>query len=289
MKIINFIKQRKIIYIVTVILLLISFVAIFTKGFNLGPDFIGGTLFEIKLPEHVETNYIKMILKESDIQETDANHYIVKCHVLSEEEYNDKIVQLKEKFEKVEIVKNDTISGVIGAELFRQAILALVLALLGIIIYLTIRFELFFGIGGILSLLHDVIILLGIFSILEIQIGISFIAAILTIIGYSINDTIVIYDRIRENLKSPFYKNNSKEFIINKSITQTLGRSITTVVCVLIVLFSLYFLGTPSTHEFTLAMIIGTVIGMYSSIVVASPLWIDLSRRFTRKNFKKLQ
>ncbi|AMP20617.1 hypothetical protein AZF37_05005 [endosymbiont 'TC1' of Trimyema compressum] len=285
MKIINFMGKKKIIYIVTVVLLLASFIAMFTKGFNLGPDFAGGTLLEIKLSEHIATDDIKAIFKESDIQETEANHYIIKGSALSEEEYNNKMNQLKEKFGQIEVVKNDTVSGVIGSELSQKAILALALASLGIIIYLTIRFELFFGIGGILSSLHDIIVLLGIFALFQIQIGMSFIAAILTIVGYSINDTIVIYDRIRENLKVPSYQKDSKELIVNRSITQTLGRSITTVVCVLIVLISLYFLGSSSTHEFTLAMIIGTIIGMYSSIAVASPLWLDLSRKFSGKKF----
>ena len=283
MKVINFIGKKKIIYIATTVLLLLSFIVIFIKGFNLGPDFTGGTLLEIKLSEHIAIDDIKIIFKESYIQEAEADHYIIKGSVLSEEEYNNKINQLKEKFKKVEVIKNDTISGVVGAELSQKAILALVLASLGIVIYLTIRFELFFGIGGVVSLLHDIVVLLGIFALFQIQIGMSFIVAVLTIVGYSINDTIVIYDRIRENLKVPSYKKDSKELIVNRSISQTLGRSITTVFCILIVLFSLYFLGSSSTHEFILAIIIGTIIGTYSSIAVASPLWLDLSRKFSSK------
>ena len=129
MKIINFMGKKKIIYIVTVILLLASFAAIFVRGFNLGPDFAGGTLLEVRLSEHVATDDIKAIFTESDIQETEGNHYIIKGAALSEEDYNSKMSQLKEKFGEVEVV-----SGVVGAELSQKAILALLLASLGIII-----------------------------------------------------------------------------------------------------------------------------------------------------------
>lgn len=294
MKAINFMGKKKFIYIFSIFMILASLLSLGIKGFNLGTDFSGGTLLELKFEQTVTSEQIDAIIPGAQVQKMAENTFSIRTKTLSQEEFNKIEAQIQTDLGKVEVLKNDTVSGVVGNELTKNAALALILAGLIIVIYLSLRFELAFGLGGIFSLFHDIIIVLGIFSFFQLEIGMSFIAALLTIVGYSINDTIVIYDRIRENLKVPALSKESKASIVNISVTQTLGRSISTAVCVLLVLLSLYFLGGSSTKEFTLAMIIGTVFGAYSSIAVASPLWIDISNGIKkikdhRKNSKQVK
>jgi len=191
---------------------------------------------------------------------------------------------LEKEIGKLEILRSEKVGPTIGKELRRAGILALLIAIILMVIYITFRFEFKFALAAIGALIHDILVTLSIFSIFQLEINSSFIAAILTIFGYSINDTIVIFDRIRENLK----KAKKEELIplVNKSIKETLARSINTVVTTLFVLLALYFFGGETTKIFVLAMLIGITSGAYSSIFTASPLWVEFRTFGKSKNIK---
>lgn len=174
-----------------------------------------------------------------------------------------------------------TVSATVGKELAKNAIYALALAALGIIIYVAIRFEWRMGLGAIVSLLHDVFFIIVIFSMLRLEVDITFIAAVLTIVGYSINDTIVTFDRIRENIDRQEKITSKEELatIVNKSLRQTMGRSVNTVLTVIVVVIALIFLGAPSIQNFSIALLIGLITGIYSSICIAAQVWYSLKCR----------
>ena len=174
-----------------------------------------------------------------------------------------------------------TVSPTVGKELVKNAIKALSIAALGIIIYVAIRFEWRMGIGAIVSLLHDIFFIIAIFSLLRLEVDITFIAAVLTIVGYSINDTIVTFDRIRENVDRSGKITTKEELalIVNKSLRQTMGRSVNTILTVIVVVVALIFLGAPSIQNFSIALLIGLVTGMYSSICIAAQIWFTLKSR----------
>ncbi|MGV2419060.1 MAG UNVERIFIED_CONTAM: protein translocase subunit SecF, partial [Staphylococcus saprophyticus] len=180
----------------------------------------------------------------------------------------------------------NTVSPVIGQELAKNAMLALIYAAIGIIIYITFRFEWRMGLSSVLALLHDAFMIVAVFSLFRIEIDITFIAAVLTIIGYSINDTIVTFDRVRENLHKVkvITKNEQIDDIVNRSIRQTMTRSINTVLTVLIVVIALLIFGAPSIFNFSLALLIGLISGVFSSVFIAVPLWGIMKKRQLKKS-----
>lgn len=219
--------------------------------------------------------------------------------VISGEEQNTAVARYKVEFSQQEIldlkakIKEDfghepsvsAVSSTVGKELVKNAIKALIISTIGIIIYVAIRFEWRMGIGTIISLLHDVFFIVAIFSLLRLEVEITFIAAVLTIVGYSINDTIVTFDRIRENVDHAGKIETKEELanIVNKSLRQTMGRSVNTVLTVIIVVVALIFLGAPSIQNFSIALLIGLVTGMYSSICIAAQIWYSLKVREMNK------
>ena len=190
---------------------------------------------------------------------------------------------MKEKLGEYQVLRTEKVGAVIGSELTLKAVLAMLISWVIIIMYISYRFELKFALSAIAALLHDIIIVMGVFSLLQKEIDGSFVAAIMTIIGYSINDTIVIFDRIRENLKLHFRKGGDLIELINHSIMQTMTRSIYTVLTVLFTVVSLFVFGGETTKNFALALLIGISCGAYSSIFNASPLWYDLKRMADKK------
>ena len=292
----SIIAHRNWFFAFSLLLILVSLASLATQGLNLGIDFTGGTLIDLKFTKPVSVAEVRDVLKDYKLEnsvvqlaateKTDAApNVLIRTHVLSEAERKSVLEGFTAKLGKFDIMRIEKVGATIGAELTREAIIALLLSWLMMIAYISYRFEFRFGVAGILSLVHDVLIVLGVFSILRKEIDASFVAALLTIVGYSINDTIVIFDRIRENLKA-MKKGETLPEMVDRSIWQTMTRSIYTVLTVLFATGSLYFLGGETTKNFSLALLIGFVSGTYSSIFNASPIWVLWKQRDERKRLE---
>ncbi len=286
---INFMGARKIAYIISGIALLISIISISVIGFNYGIDFAGGTLFQLKFEKTVDVGMARDVLKgfnlgTSIIQQLSHNELLIRTKKISTKERRKIIEALEAKFGKADLLRLEEVGPAIGAELRRLAIYAIIFAVIGILIYVAIRFDFKFSIVAVLPLIHDSLIVLGIFSLLHREINIPTVAAVLTIIGYSLNDTIVILDRIRENLK--IVKRKDMEELVNTSLNQTLSRTLNTSLTTLIPIIVLYFLVGTVLSDFALALFIGIIVGTYSSIFVASALLVDWDKK-TRASHKR--
>ena len=285
---INFTKLFKITLSTSLIIFLLSIVMVFVKGLGESIDFKGGTTFNITFSDSIDIAEFRANLKE------ELNQNIDVVHLKKRTETSDEMtILLKMKFgEYEEILKTyfknnyphfiinqeNSIGPKIGDELKTSARNAIIISLILIGFYIAIRFDRYYAIGSLVALLHDIMITVGIFSLLNIEISITIIAALLTIVGYSLNDTIVIYDRIRENMIK-LYDKNKKE-IINTSLNETLNRTFITSFTTLIVIIILYFFGGDVLQPFALALIIGVLIGTYSSIFIASPIMLYLEIKY---------
>ena len=279
----DFIKNRKIAYIISVIIILVGLISIIFQGFNLGIDFAGGTLLQIKFDKSVSTTEVRNVLSEfnlsqSTIQNLSENEFVIRIGKIDSEQRTEILTAFKENLTDLEVLRVETVGPVIGENLKKLAFYALLFAFIGIILYITVRFEFKFSIVSILALCHDSLIVLGIFSLLQKEITISIIAAVLTIVGYSLNNTIVILDRLRENIK--FKTREPFENLINMSINQSLSRTINTTLTTIIPILTLYFFGGNILSDFALALFIGMLAGTYSSIFIASPLLLEWNKIF---------
>ena len=292
---IDFMKLKKIGYISSILLVLLSVAVIYIKGFNLGLDFTGGTAIQVRFKKPIDISSLRNALKEvnladSVIQEIgkDKRDYEIRVSLKkgSSKEIYKKVKEALDKHfpNQYEILKLDYIGAVIGKELREASIYSIVAVMIAILIYVAYRFEPVFAIGAIVPLFHDALITLGIFSAFNIEVDLSVVAAILTVLGYSLNDTIIIFDRIRENIKIRGKKNLLS--LINESINENLSRTIITSGTTLFSVLALYLFGGESLKNFSLALLIGIVVGTYSSIYVASPIVADLEK-FLRKRAKK--
>ncbi len=281
MKKINFESRFKLANIISLILFFLSLLLIFFKGLNFGIDFKGGTLIELRVDQKnisisdVRSSFSNMNLGDLNVKEFGKKgDYLIKFEKKTfDNESNIKIIKetVKNKLQgKVDFRRVENVGPKVSDELLNSGLIAISLALGAMLFYIWVRFEWQFSIGSILAIFHDVIITIGLFSLLALEINLSIVAAVLTIVGYSMNDTVVIYDRIRENL-SKFSSLKIAE-IANKSINETLSRTIITSVTTLLALSSIFVLGGEILRGFSLAMIIGVIIGTYSSIFVASPI-----------------
>ena len=274
---INFVGMRKPAMILSILMILASIGSLFVNGLNLGVDFTGGTVIEVGYPDAANVDEIRKELTKAKY-DASVQHFGTAKDVLiriAPQENVDRskvgdnvLLILKEGNPAVEMRRVEFVGPQIGDELRDDGGTAMLLALAGILIYVTLRFEFRFSLGAIVALIHDVIITVGIFSITRMEFDLTILAAILAIIGYSLNDTIVVFDRVRENFLK-LRKSNAEESI-NISINQTLSRTIVTSLTTLLVLVALYYFGGKVIHGFSLAMIIGVVVGTYSSIYVAS-------------------
>ena len=279
----DFIKNRRIVYIISAVIILVGLISIIFQGFNLGIDFAGGTLIQIRFDKSVSTTEVRNVLSEfnlsqSTIQNLSENEFVIRTEKIDSEQRKEILSAFKENLTDLEILRVETVGPVIGENLKKLALYALLFAFIGIILYITMRFEFKFSIISILALSHDCLIVLGIFSLLQKEITISVIAAVLTIIGYSLNNTIVILDRLRENIK--FKAREPFENLINLSINQSLSRTINTALTTIIPVLALYFFGGNILSDFALALFIGMIAGTYSSIFIASPLLLEWNKIF---------
>ncbi|MGI6449765.1 MAG: protein translocase subunit SecF [Desulfitobacteriia bacterium] len=282
----NIVKRRYIWFAISLLFLIPGIISLFVQGLNLGIDFKGGSMFDITFNQPVSQSQVSKALDSvglsGQVQLSEGNtEVLIRTDVLDDEKRDALLSALETEageFDRNNL-KEDKVGPAIGAELQSGAVKALVVASILILLYIAFRFRFIFAFSGVVALLHDIFVTLGIFSIFQWEIDAAFIAAILTIFGYSINDTVVIFDRIRENEKR-LKKRDSFEEMVDKSVWQTMGRSIKTSVTVLIALLAIFLLGGDSTRIFSLAMIIGVFSGAYSSIFIASQLVIELRNRF---------
>tara|TARA_B100001123_G_C15227023_1_gene993578 strand:- start:40 stop:936 length:897 start_codon:yes stop_codon:yes gene_type:complete len=285
MKHIYFNKFYRLFNLISISLIFISLILLIFKGLNYGVDFKGGTLIEIRTSQDstnislIRESFNKMNLGDVTVKNFgDSNDYVVKFEKRNSNDTNF-IKEIKNNLSKTignnfEFRRVENVGPKVSAELLKSGIIAIGLSLVAMLFYIWIRFEWQFSLGAILALFHDVIITLGIFSLFSFEINLSIVAAVLTIVGYSMNDTVVIYDRVRENLKK---SSNIDIFsLTNTSINETLSRTIITSVTTLLALFSIYLFGGAILKGFSLAMILGVIFGTYSSIYIANPILVYL-------------
>ena len=278
--------HRKIWFLISALIIIPGIICMFVRGFNFGIDFTGGTIIDLKFAQpvtiaEVRTSLAKYGLDGSTIQlsgaqsdVTSSEDVMIRTTDLEEEQRKEVMATLKQDVGDYTVLREEKVGATIGGELITNALEALVISWALIILYVAYRFEWKFGVAAVLALIHDILIVLSVFSLTQRQIDSSFIAALLTIVGYSINDTIVIFDRIRENLRLHFRRNGDVDALVNTSVYQTLTRSLYTVFTVLFTTFALYFFGGETTKDFAFALLVGFGVGCYSSIFIASPLWI---------------
>ena len=289
---INFVSKFKKANIFSLIIFILSVIFISFKGLNYGIDFKGGTLIELRTDTSINASAIRDSLKSMNLGDINVKKfgkegdYLIKVEQKNSNNSN-LIPEIKKTLADnlnadVDFRRVENVGPKVSSELLESSIIAISLALAAMLFYIWIRFEWQFSIGSIIALFHDVTITLGIFSVLSLEINLSIIAAVLTIVGYSMNDTVVIYDRIRENLLK--YTKISISDISNLSINETLSRTIITSVTTLLALISIYILGGEILRGFSFAMILGVIIGTYSSMFVASPVL-----KFLKVSYKTLE
>ena len=277
----NFVGNFKISNLSSLFLVLASLILIFFKGLNFGIDFKGGTLIELRVDSKIigiadiRSSFSNINLGDLNVKQFGKEgDYLIKFEKKNFDDKNN-IKTIKENVKNklqtdVNFRRVENVGPKVSAELLNSGLLAITLALGAMLFYIWVRFEWQFSVGSILAIFHDVLITIGLFSLLSLEINLSIVAAVLTIVGYSMNDTVVIYDRIRENLSK--FSSSKIEEITNTSINETLSRTIITSLTTLLALISIFVLGGEILRGFALAMIIGVIIGTYSSIFVASPI-----------------
>jgi preprotein translocase subunit SecF len=287
---IDFLGKRRIAAILSAVLMLLCLLSILFRGFNFGLDFTGGTVIELGYTEPAEVAEITAALAADGIDDATVQYFgsnrdiLIRIAPQEGEEasaaLSDRVFRLlsAQADAKIDLRRVEFVGPQVGEELREQGGLAVLFALIGILVYVALRFEWRFAVGAVVALVHDVLFTLGVFSLLYIPFDLTVLAAVLAVIGYSLNDTIVIFDRIRENFRK--MRKGTVIEISNRSINQTLSRTIITSGTTLLVLFALYFLGGEAIAGFSLALIIGILVGTYSTIYIATAaaVWLGVSR-----------
>jgi preprotein translocase subunit SecF len=282
---IDFMGRRKVALVVSAVLMLASVVLLVARGLDFGIDFTGGTLIEVGYAEPVELDIVRTALREGGFERAEAIHFGTSRDVLvriapregeDQATISDRVLVLlrQSSAETVELRRVEFVGPQVGEELREDGGLAMVYALIGILIYVALRFEYRFAVGAVVALVHDVIIVLGFFALTQVDFGLTVLAALLAVIGYSLNDTIVVYDRVRENFRK--MRKGAPVEIVNRSVNQTLSRTLMTSLTTLLVLIALFVLGGEVIRPFAEALIVGVLVGTYSSIYVASPVVLML-------------
>ncbi len=291
-KILPIIKNTKIWLTFSLILIVISLGSWAIRGLNFGIDFVGGTIVTIDLHTEFKTSDVRKITdkydKKADITyagDTKQEVVISTKESLSTEQRTALFKSFKDqyKLKDSDLISVDTVTASVGQETARNTVIAATVAVLLMLVYVSFRFEFYFGLSAVIALVHDILIVIGVYALFQIQVNSPFIAAILTILGYSINDTIVVFDRIRENEKEMGMKD--LPLLVDTSITQTMRRSINTVATTLIAIIALYIFAVDAIRDFALPLIVGIACGCYSSIFVASPLWVIFQKKFSNSGF----
>lgn len=293
---IKVVKNSNKFFVFSAVIILVCLGSIFTRGFNLGIDFAGGTIIQIDLHTKFKTSDVKEIINEydktADITYLGSNKQQVAISTkldLNEQQRNDIFKKFQDKYniEQEDLLAIDNVDASIGKEMQSQMFIASIITVLCILVYITFRFEFWFGITAIAALVHDLIVVLGVYSIFQVQVNASFIAAILTILGYSINDTIVVFDRVRENRSK--YASDDLVALVDDSINQTLTRSINTTLTTLIAITPLFILGGASIKEFIFPLLVGFIFGVYSTIFISTTLWYKIQVKRGNKSKIKVK
>lgn len=285
----DFIGKRKFAYVLSCILIIAGIVSLCVQGLNFGVDFTGGTVYQIQFEDEMDIAELRSDLGDigydgAQLQEMDDNTFQLRTDFMDQTAQDEFVDELTEAVgAPFEVLQANAVGPSIGQEILLSGVLALVIAIVLMIVYITVRFQWRFALAGNLALFHDILITVGIFSIFQLEVNSNFVAAILTIFGYSINDTIVVFDRIRERLGA--VKRDELAETVNYGIQSTLRRSLFTSLTTLIPIICVFIFGGDTTRLFVLALIIGIVSGTYSSIFVASPLWYDMSMKTKKKRF----
>ena len=281
---IDFMGKRHLAALMSGVLLIVAVGALVTNSLNFGIDFTGGTLIEVGYPQAVDLEEVRNALAAGDFGQSQAQHFGSSRDVLvriapqegkqSAQLSEDVLAALRQQNADVDMRRVEFVGPQVGEELTEQGGLAMIYALIGILIYIMVRFQWRFAPGAVIALVHDVVIIMGIFALFQFDFDLTVLAALLAVIGYSLNDTIVVYDRIRENFRK--LRKRTPLEVINTSLNQTLSRTLMTSITTLLVLVSLFVFGGKVIHSFSLALILGVLVGTYSSIYVASPVALAL-------------
>mgnify|MGYP001439422102 FL=1 len=285
----SIVKNYKIFFSITIIFLLIGLGSIVTRGFNLGIDFTGGSIVDLTFENPVNVAQVRDVLKEHDMGnsiiqlensdgKTEANSVLIRTGVVEDTELRATMNDLQSKLGNYQIQRVEQVGATIGSELVQQAAMAIVLSWVLMIAYITFRFEFKFAIAAIIALIIDVLVVLSYFSLFQMEMDSSFVAALLTVVGYSVNGTIVIFDRIRENLKI-HRRSESLGEMVDNSIWQCMTRTIYTVATSLFAIVSIFLFGGETIHNFSFAMLVGFASGAYTSIFLAGPMWMFLKNK----------
>ena len=284
----NIVGKGKIAFIISIVIILGGIVSLFVQGLNYGVDFAGGAKMQVKFKESISAEELRSMFTEKDlgnpeIKSSGENEYMITINA-NEIENSDDLLKEALTGLNYSILQIDKVGPKMGYEMRNNSLQAIGIALLLILIYITIRFEFKFAIGAVIALLHDVLVTLAFFSFFQWEFSLPVLAAFMTIVGYSLNDTIVVYDRIRENIK--IHKGKPLKEVINLSVNQSLARTIITSLTTFVVVLILAIFGGQVLFGFSIAMVVGIIVGTYSSMFVAAPILIAWEHRFKEKEGK---
>ncbi len=284
----NIVGKGKIAFIISIVIILGGIVSLFVQGLNYGVDFAGGAKMQVKFKESISAEELRSMFTEKDlgnpeIKSSGENEYMITINA-NEIENSDDLLKEALTGLNYSILQIDKVGPKMGYEMRNNSLQAIGIALLLILIYITIRFEFKFAIGAVIALLHDVLVTLAFFSFFQWEFSLPVLAAFMTIVGYSLNDTIVVYDRIRENIK--IHKGKPLKEVINLSVNQSLSRTIITSLTTFVVVLILAIFGGQVLFGFSIAMVVGVIVGTYSSMFVAAPILIAWEHRFKEKEGK---
>lgn len=282
---IDFMGKRKLALLVSGVLIVVSIVAMAARGLNLGIDFTGGTLVEVGYSDSVQLEPVRGALLANGLDDAIVQHFGTTRDVLirlpvaesdrDKSSLSNKVIRALEPTGSLEVRRVEFVGPQVGGELRDKGGLAMLYALFGILVYVALRFEWRFSLGSVAALVHDVVLVVGFFALTQTEFDLTVLAALLAVIGYSLNDTIVVFDRIRENFRR--IRKATSEKVINTSINQTFSRTLMTSITTLLVLIALFLFGGEVIHAFSIALIVGVLVGTYSSIYVASTSLLALN------------